>query len=475
MYNSIQTLFLQLYSMVILEKVSHFLAELQSFAWGLPLLILLTGGGIYFLLRSQFLPFKYFFHAIDLLKGKYNNPDDPGEISHFKALSTALASTVGMGNIAGVAVAIYIGGPGAIFWMWISAIIGMATKFFTCSLAVMYRGKDSAGQIQGGPMYMITEGLGKKWKPLAIFFSLAGLIGALPVFNVNQLTQAIKDILLKPAGLYSGLTTDLIVGAVLVIITFMVIIGGLKSISKVASKLVPYMVVLYFVAVSVILITYIDVLPYYLKLIITDAFSASYFKGEAFLGGTLGGLILLGIRRGAFSNEAGIGTAPMAHGASKTSQPIREGLVAMLGPFIDTIVICTLTALAILVTGVWQSSPANGVSLTATAFTSAMPVIGNYVLLLCIVIFSVSSLFSYAYYGSKCMSYLIGDQRKYLYNYLYLGSIFLGATTTLDMMINLIDSFFAFMAVPTMIVTIILAPKVVKASKSYFNNLSNTA
>jgi AGCS family alanine or glycine:cation symporter len=235
------------------------------------------------------------------------------------------------------------------------------------------------------------------------------------------------------------------------------------------------MVVLYFVAVSVILITYIDVLPYYLKLIITDAFSASYFKGEAFLGGTLGGLILLGIRRGAFSNEAGIGTAPMAHGASKTSQPIREGLVAMLGPFIDTIVICTLTALAILVTGVWQSSPANGVSLTATAFTSAMPVIGNYVLLLCIVIFSVSSLFSYAYYGSKCMSYLIGDQRKYLYNYLYLGSIFIGATTTLDMMINLIDSFFAFMAVPTMIVTIILAPKVVKASKSYFNNLSNTA
>lgn len=459
--------------MIILEKVSQFLAELQSFAWGLPLLILLTGGGIYFLIRSRFLPFKYIFHAIDLLKGKYNNPDDPGEISHFKALSTALASTVGMGNIAGVAVAIFIGGPGAIFWMWISAIIGMATKFFTCSLAVMYRGKDSAGQIQGGPMYMITEGLGNKWKPLAVFFSLAGLIGALPVFNVNQLTQAINDILLKPAGLYSGLTTNLIIGVVLVIVTFMVIIGGLKSISKVASKLVPYMVVLYFVAVSVILITYINVLPYYLKLIITDAFSANYFKGEAFLGGTLGGLILLGIRRGAFSNEAGIGTAPMAHGASKTSQPIREGLVAMLGPFIDTIVICTLTALAILVTGVWQSSPANGVSLTATAFTSAMPVIGNYVLLLCIIVFSVSSLFSYAYYGTKCMSFLIGDPRKYLYNYLYLGSIFVGATTTLDMMINLIDSFFAFMAIPTMIVTIILAPKVVSAAKLYFKILSN--
>jgi AGCS family alanine or glycine:cation symporter len=473
MSNLIDDVFLQNIIYFVLEKISHFLAELQSFAWGLPLLILLTGGGIYFLIRSQFLPFKYFFHAINVLRGKYNKPDDPGEISHFKALSTALASTVGMGNIAGVAVAIFIGGPGAIFWMWVSGIIGMATKFFTCTLAVMYRGKDSAGNIQGGPMYMITEGLGKKWKPLAVFFSLAGLIGALPVFNVNQLTQAINDILLKPAGLFSGLTTNLIIGAVLVIITFTVILGGLKSISNVASKLVPYMVVLYFLAVSVILITYIDVLPYYLKLIITDAFSAGYFKGEAFLGGTLGGLILLGIRRGAFSNEAGIGTAPMAHGASKTSQPVREGLVAMLGPFIDTIVICTLTALSILVTGVWQSSPANGVTLTATAFTSAMPVIGNYVLLLCIVIFSVSSLFSYAYYGTKCMSFLIGDQYKHVYNYLYLGSIFIGATTTLDMMINLIDSFFAFMAIPTMIVTIILAPKVVSAAKLYFKSLSN--
>ena len=457
-----------------MEKIDNFISEMASIAWGLPLLIILIGGGLYLLLRIQFLPFRYLGHAIEVLRGKYDNESDAGEITHFQALMTALSSTVGMGNIAGVAVAISIGGPGAMFWMWVSAVIGMSTKFFTATLAILYRGKDSEGKIQGGPMYFITEGLGKKWMPLAIIFSVAGLVGALPVFNVNQLTQAINDILLKPAGIYNGFQTDLIIGLVLAAITSVVILGGLSRISKTASKMVPGMVILYFVLVLIILIVHIDVVPYYFKLIFTDAFSANFYKGDAFLGGVIGGIILLGIRRGAFSNEAGIGTAPMAHGAAKTNEPIREGLVAMLGPAIDTLIICTLTALAILVTGVWQSSDANGVSLTASAFEESIPYYGKYGLLACIITFSISSLFSYSYYGSKCMSFLFGAKNKGIYNYFYIISILVGATTSLSMMINLIDTFFALMAIPTMTATIILAPKVIKEAKIYFEKLKRT-
>tara|TARA_R110001583_G_scaffold101981_1_gene248530 strand:+ start:2659 stop:4026 length:1368 start_codon:yes stop_codon:yes gene_type:complete len=450
-----------------MSELNQFIADFASFVWGLPLLILLIGGGLYLLILSKFLPFRYLGHAINVLRGKYDNPDDKGEITHFQALTTALSSTIGMGNIAGVAVAISIGGPGAMFWLWISAIIGMSTKFFTCSLSIMFRGKDSAGNVQGGPMYFIMEGLGKSWKPLAVFFSVCGLIGALPVFNVNQLTQAINDILLIPNDIEVSFTSNLIIGIVLVIITSIVILGGLNRISKTASKLVPTMVTLYFLMVLVILFVYRSEVPKYLLLMVTDAFNASNFKGDSFLGGVTGGLILLGIRRGAFSNEAGIGTAPMAHGAAKTNEPVREGLVAMLGPAIDTLFICTLTALAILVTGVWQTSASNGVTLTAQAFDNAIPFYGKYLLLVCIATFSISSLFSYSYYGTKCMSFLFGSHNKHYYNYFYIASIILGATTSLSMMLNLIDSAFALMAIPTMIATILLAPRVLKAISIY--------
>ncbi|MBO6880080.1 alanine/glycine:cation symporter family protein [Winogradskyella sp.] len=451
-----------------MEFLNQLLKDFSSLAWGLPLLILLIGGGLYLLIRSHFLPFKYIGHAISVLRGKYDNPNDQGQISHFQALTTALSATVGMGNISGVAVAIAIGGPGAVFWMWVSAIIGMSTKFFTSTLAILFRGKDSAGEVQGGPMYFIVEGLGKSWKPLAVFFSLCGLIGALPVFNVNQLTQAINDILLIPNGVEVGFSSNLYIAFTLVSITALVILGGIKRIGIVASRLVPMMVLLYFVLVIIILVSHSDVLLYYLKLIFTDAFAANYYpKDDTFLGGVLGALILHGIKRGAFSNEAGIGTAPMAHGAAKTNEPIREGLVAMLGPAIDTLVVCTLTALAILTTGVWETTSDNGVSLTAAAFGNVMPTYGKYALLVCITVFSMSSLFSYSYYGTKCMSFLLGADKKHYYNYFYILSIVLGATTSLSMMINLIDGVFALMAMPTMIATIILAPKVIKELKAY--------
>ena len=412
-----------------------------------------------------------------MTRGKYDDPNDPGQISHFQALTTALSATIGMGNVAGVAVAISIGGPGAIFWMWISGIIGMSTKFFTSTLAIMYRGKEPSNNkssdenLEGGPMYFITEGLGKSWKPLAIFFSLAGLIGALPVFNVNQLTQAIGEILLKPNNIAITFQTNLIIGITLAIITAIVVLGGLKRISSLASRLVPFMVVLYFISVIAILILNSSEVPKYFMMIFTDAFAAENYSGDPLLGGIVGGLILEGVKRGAFSNEAGIGTAPMAHGAAKTSEPVREGLVAMLGPLIDTIVVCTLTALAILVTGAWQNPDVKGVSMTAAAFDDSFSSVGNYLLLLCVAVFSISSLFSYSYYGSKCMGFIFGTERKHFYNYFYITSIIIGATYPLSSMLNLIDGTFALMAIPTMTATIIMAPRVMKEAKRYFGKM----
>lgn len=330
-----------------------------------PVAFLLILGGLFFLIYSRFAQYKYFKHAINVLRGKYTNPNDPGQINPYQALSTALASTVGMGNIAGVAAAISIGGPGALFWMWITAFIGMSTNFFTSALAVMYRGKDSAGEIQGGPMYVIREALGKNWYPLAVLFSVCCLVGCLPIFQANQLTQAIVDIGISSeeikAATFSFIgftisTPKFIIGLSLMIIAGIVILGGIQRIGSWAGKMVPMMIVLYFLSVFAILIMHITDIPHYLWMIVQDAFSANHYHGNPILGGIVGSLIITGVRRASFSNEAGIGTAPMALGASKSAQPIREGLVSMLSPAIDTLIVCTLTALAILATGVWLPS-----------------------------------------------------------------------------------------------------------------------
>lgn len=437
--------------------------------WGLPLVVLLCGGGIFFMLYSGFLPFRHLRHALNVLRGKYDDPDDPGDINHFEALSSALAATVGLGNISGVAVAIAMGGPGAVFWMWISAFFGIATKFFTCTLSIMYRGKDSVGHIQGGTMYMIMEGLGKKWKPLAVLFSLGGLFGALPIFQANQLTQALRDVIYIPNGWVTEqahFAGDFITGLILVGLVSLVIFGGIKRIGKVASKLVPAMVVLYVGLVLVILAINYDVLGYYFGLIFRDAFTA-----EAALGGAVYQIIVTGFKRAAFSNEAGIGTATLAHGAAKTKEPVREGLVAMLGPAIDTLLVCTMTAMAILVTGEWQTGSENGIALTAAAFGDALGVIGPYLLVLCVTVFAFSSMFTYSYYGTKCLGFLIGAERQHWYNYFYVGSIVLGAVTTIMSVINLIDGMFAIMSIPTMTAAILLAPRVKEAARDYFSRL----
>lgn len=439
-----------------------------NFMWGPPLLILLLGGGLYLFFYSRLIPLKYMGHGLKILRGKYDNPDEPGQISHYQAVSTALAATVGMGNISGIAIAIATGGPGAIFWMWVSAFIGVSIKFFTCSLAVMYRGEDSEGNLQGGPMYVIKYGLKKYWHWLAIVFSVAGMIGVTPIFQANQLTQAIRDIVLIPNGVETGFVTNLISGLVMSGLVILVLFGGIKRIAKVAGLMVPMMVVVYVVAVLYILATNAsEVIPGF-TLIITDAFT-----GDAVLGGALGSLIIVGVRRAAFSNEAGIGTAPMAHGAAKTSEPIREGLAAMFEPIIDTIIVCTMTALAIIVTGAWTDTSLDGIGLTVRAFSIAMPGFGPYILMLCVVVFSVTTMFAFPYYGAKCFSYLFGAKRKNIYHLFYVLIIPFGATSTLAAVIGLIDGAYATMAFPTMISAIILAPKVLTAAKIYFAKLKN--
>ena len=455
--------------------MGQYIVEFANWIWGIPLLILLLGGGTFFLIYSRLIPFKYIGHAIQVLTGKYDDPSEKGEINHYQALSTQLASTVGMGNISGVAIAIVTGGPGAIFWMWVSAFVGISTKFFTCSLAIMYRGKDENGQVHGGPMYVIKEGLGNNWMPLAYLFCIAGMIGCLPIFQANQLTQVIRDVLIIPNG-YGDSTfylagqelrwADLYVGLTLTALVGFVIFGGLKRIANVASKMVPLMIVVYFISVLVIILSNITEVPGMLGLIITDAFS-----GKAAAGGVLGAVIITGARRAAFSNEAGIGTAPIAHGAAKTDEPIREGLVAMLGPGIDTLIVCTLTALAILITNVWQTTDVDGVTLTATAFESAFPGVGNYILLTCILFFAASSLFSFSWYGSRCMAFIVGEKRKVFYNYIYVATIIFGSVASLSTIFSLIDGAFAVMSIPTMIAALILAPKVKAEATRYFQKI----
>jgi AGCS family alanine or glycine:cation symporter len=460
-------------SVDLITQIDGWLADAAAFAWGTPLVVLILGGGLYFLWLSGFLPFRYLGHSVGLLSGRYDRADDPGDITHFQALSSALAGTIGMGNIAGVAVAITVGGPGAVFWMWMTAIVGIATKFFTCSLAVMYRGRDSQGQLQGGPMYVITEGLGPRYKPLATLFCLAGVIGCLPLVQINQLVQTVREVVfidqgwLEPAN---SMSFNFVAGLTLATIVALVIFGGLTRIAQVAGKLVPTMALLYIGSALFVVITNLSEVPSILWLIITDAFT-----GAAVAGGAIGAVISNGVRRGVFSNEAGVGTEAMAHGAAKTQEPIREGLVAMVGPIIDTLFICTCTAIMILLTGVWETGDANGVTLTARAFEASIPHFGLAILVICIVCFGVSTIFSYSYYGAKCLGFLVGAERQHYYNYLIVIMTVVAALMSIDAMVNLIDLAFACMAIPTMSAALLLSRRVMIAARVYFAQLDDTS
>ena len=452
----------------MIEKLDRQIAAFAEFMWGPPLLLLLIGGGLFFTLYSRFIPFRYVRHGLNVLLGKYDDPNDPGQVNHFQALSSALASTVGMGNISGVAIAIHTGGPGALFWMWVSAIVGMATKFFTCTLAIMYRGTDEDGEVQGGPMYVITQGMSKKFHPLAYLFSFAGLLGCLSLFQANQLTQIVQDQIYTPFGYFQNnpMLGQLLIGILMAGVISAVIFGGIRRIGQVASRLVPSMVVIYMLCGVIILFRNFSMIDDIFLSIVRDAFT-----GDAVLGGSMGAVIVTGIRRAAFSNEAGIGTEAMAHGAAITKEPVREGLVAMLGPMIDTLIVCSVTGFVILSTGVWTNPDLNGISMTTQAFEAGLPIIGKPLLILIVTVFSLTTMIGYSYYGSKCTAFLFGNKWKQSYRIFYTLSLILASVITIDIVINFIDGMFALMAIPTMVSSIILAPKVMKAARKYFNKL----
>ena len=456
-----------------MENINQILSQIVAFMWGLPLVVLLVGGGLFFVFHSGFKPYLYLKHALAITLGKVDddeakNQQSQGDVSHFQALMLALSGTLGLGNISGVAVAITLGGAGAIFWMWVTALVGVATKFYTASLAVKYRGLDQNGHLQGGPMYVIREGLGKKWLPLAWLFCLGAMFGALPIFQINQLVQVLRDFIAIPHGFATKtdhFTFDLIAGLALFTLITSIVVGNLTRISAVTSRVVPFMVALYLLMTAFVLLNNAEHIPNAFLSIFTSA-----FNGDSIAGGFIGTIILIGVQRGAFSNEAGIGTESLAHGAAKTNEPIREGLVATLGPIVDTLIVCTCTALAILVTGVLDTG-LTGVSLTAQAFEQNIPLVGGYLLTLVVFFLSTSTVLTFWYYGGKCANFLFGTSFEKFYVWFYLSLIIIGAVASFGIVINVIDIMYATMAIPTMISTLLLAPKVKQEANKYFARL----
>ena len=451
--------------MIFFKSIEQFIINLANTLWNGPILItVLLGGGIILLFYSKLLPFKYIFYSLNILKDRGSSPSNFGKLTFFQTISAQIGTIVGLGNISGVAVAIVTGGPGAIFWMWVTAFFGMITKFYTCSLAVLYRGKDSKGNYQGGPMYVIREGLGKKWNFLALIFCFFGLFGVSPIFQANQIIKITNSVILQ--GFDSNFLTNFSLGLLLSFLVALVIFGGIKRIGKVASKLVPLMVISYMGTIFYILILNYNLFFPVLKLIIMDAFSAN-----SVLGGAVGSLILIGARRAAFSNEAGVGTSPIIHAASKNDNPIKEGLVAMTGPFVDTIIVCTLTAFSILVSGIWDLGNASGIQLVLLSFEKSIPYFGKYILFSCTFIFAITTLFGNSYFGERCLSYLVGEKYSYYYRFFYISLIIIGSVSSLDFVLSLIDLSYGIMIFPTMISTLILMPKINALSVKYFEKI----
>ncbi len=431
--------------------------------------ILLIGGGLFLVFYSRFLPYRFFGHAIAITAGKYDDKNARGEVSSFQALSAAVAATVGLGNISGVAIAIHDGGPGVVFWIWVTALIGMCIKFYSCSLAIMFRVEDSDGKLQGGPMFYLTRGLGRMGRPLAVFFSICGLVGFLGVFTANQFTETFMSVVEPTETLIatSEFNWKLGIGIALAGITSFVIFGGLTKIAKVASAIVPFMVLIYLLAVIVVMAMNVEKVLPSLKMIITEAWN---FK--TIVTGGFWGLVIIGIRRAMFSNEAGLGSAPMYHGQSRNDEPIKEGLVAMLGPFIDTILVCTFTAVVLILSGAYQED-VSGIVMTLNAFKITLFDYGDELLMLIVTAFALSTLFTYSYYGVKSLSFLTNARIGKWYNVYFVVMIIFAAVASLELVKNLIDLSYALMVIPNMIAVIILAPKVNAAAKTYFAKMKS--
>ena len=436
-----------------------FFKALDSFVWGVPRLVLLVGTGIYLSTRLRLLQVLKLPLAFKLI---FAEDKGEGDISSFAALATALAATVGTGNIVGVATAIKAGGPGALFWMWIAAFFGMATKYAEGLLAIKYRTKDANGEVSGGPMYYIINGMGKKWKPLAIFFALAGILVAflgIGTFSqVNSITASLKN---------SFNWSPQIVSILIAIVVAVIIFGGIQSIAKVSEKLVPFMAAAYIIAtLIVIFMHYNHIIP-----AIEQVFSGA-FTGTAAVGGFAGAVvkeaIQNGIARGVFSNESGLGSAPIAAAAAKTHEPAEQGLISMTGTFIDTLVICTLTGLSILVTGKWTVKGLEGAPLTQSAFATVFGNIGVLVLTLCLVLFAFTTILGWSYYGERCFEFLFGVKHINIYRSIFIIMVALGGFLELDLIWTIADIVNGLMAIPNLIALLALSPIIIAETRNYF-------
>lgn len=445
-----------------MELLDEFFLQFATIAWGQPTQLLLLGAGLFFAITAKFKPYRYLFFAFDILRGKYPSKG-AGEVSHFKALTATLSGTIGLGNIAGVAAAIYFGGPGAVFWMWVTAIFGIATKFFTATLSSLYREISPDGTVNAGTMYVIKNGLPKYMLPFAYMFAFFGMIAGLPAVQASEIVRITESLFFSDIENFAY-----IAGAVMAAITAFVIIGGLKRIANVSALLVPLMSVIYFTAVFVIIIlNYQELIP---------AISSIFYEAFNFKSAVSGGLvmvILTGIKRGVFSNEAGVGTEALIHGTATTTHPAKQGLVAMTGPIFDTLIMCTLTAIVILMSGVEPTADNKGVLLTAESFQVMLGSIGPLILFFVVLCFGFSTIFTYSFYGTACVKFLFGKKGVPIYQFIFICAVFGFSIGGFDLAINVVDSAFAMMIFPTLISTIWLAPKVIEKANDYFKSLKN--
>ena len=543
-----------------MEALNQALGTVAGYVWGLPLIVLLVGTGVALSITLKFIQIRRYGLAIKIISGKFDDPNETGEVSHFRALTSALSGTIGLGNIAGVAVAISLGGPGALFWMWVTALFGMATKYATCMLASKYRTVHADGSVSGGPMYTIENGLGRKWKPLAVafaVFTIGASFGMANLFQSNQVASSLYEAFSVPTWA---------TGLGIVAFVAVVIIGGIKRIGAVTGRLVPLMCGMYILAAIVVLILKADAIPDAFALIFSTAFGGVEPAAGGFAGISFAIVLQQGVRRGTFSNESGLGSAPIAHAAAKTREPVREGLVAMMGPFIDTIIICTMTALVIISTGTWKlgsppkvkaslyfataaGAPAveqgptireaydktgelrgqdvkwtgevfavqrmafedrigihlgsgmrescfavfprslgaadklqggeritiqgkldgdvGGAVLTTFAFSTVFGRWGGVLIIIGILLFALSTIITWSYYGDRAAMYLFGEKGVLPYRVVYVIMIFVGAIYTLDAVVNISDILNGLMAIPNLIVTLLLLPRVIAMTKDY--------
>lgn len=455
---------------------------MADFICGYPLFFLIIGGGLYLFIASGAVSLRRLPHAVHCLRQQpeAKNARD-GEISSVQALMSAVAGTVGLGSIAGVAIALAMGGPGAIFWMWISALVGMCTKYHEGALAVMYRGRDTLNNVRGGMFHIIENGLGKRWRAMAVMFAVAGLFGTLCIINANQLTQAIVTMaapsgagklpglaaLAGTVGIDADTMLKLIVGITIAAIVAVVVLRGVTRIARVASVLVPFMVGLYFVMVTYIILSHFGDVPRVVQSIFSQAFNLKAGFGA------LAGTAIIGARRAALVNDAGIGTASIMHGVSKNDNPVREGLIAMLGPAIDSGLVCTLTAIALLLCADPSAGNAvRGLDLALETFGRAIPM-GDYLLMFIVICFALSSMFSYSYYGTSCATYLFGTKHARRYTYLYIVSLTVFAVVPLSVAVSMCDLFYALMAIPAMSTILLLSHRVRRVTRLHFDKASS--